>query len=146
MLQDGKAIDNIWFQVYNWYLANEAWKDKLQESIKGLKYTNLPQNIDKEIIDNLYGNTLKTSVSKLEQYRKCPFSFYVEYGLRLQEESKFQVRPLDTGSFLHEIIDSFFDEVKESNLDIKQMERTQIDELVEKIIEEKLRFRQKLYF
>ena len=46
------------------------------------------EQINEENIIKLYGNTLKTSVSKLEQYRKCPFSFYLKYGLQLKEKEE----------------------------------------------------------
>ena len=38
------------------------------------------------MIDKLYGNTLKTSVSRLEKYSACPFSYYLQYGLKLKEK------------------------------------------------------------
>ena len=32
----------------------------------------------KGFINKLYGNTLVTSISKLERYRSCPFSYYLQ--------------------------------------------------------------------
>ena len=82
-LKNGEKIDDIWIDVYNWYNKNEFWKTKLEYSKEGLKYTNVPETITKENIEKLYGDTLKTSISRLEQYRKCPFSFHLKYGLKI---------------------------------------------------------------
>lgn len=132
--KQGKEIDKIWFAVYSWYMKNDEWKSKLEQAIKGFLHTSKSQKITEENIKRLYGNTLKTSVSRLEQYRECPFSFHLKYGLKLKEREEFVVRPIDTGSFMHEVIDEFFETVK----NIKTIEDDQIQEIVNKIIEEKL--------
>ena len=106
-LKNGEKIDDIWIDVYNWYNKNEFWKTKLEYSKEGLNYTNVPETITKENIEKLYGDTLKTSISRLEQYRKCPFSFHLKYGLKINEEETYEISPLDTGSFMHDVIDTF---------------------------------------
>ena len=132
--KQGKEIDEIWFAVYNWYMQNDEWKPKLKEAIKGFSHKNDAEKITEENIKRLYGNTLKTSVSRLEQYRECPFSFHLKYGLKLKEREEFVVRPIDTGSFMHEVIDEFFENTK----NIKTIEDQEIKEIVNNIIDEKL--------
>ena len=73
-------------------------------------YTNLPSPIQKEKIEKLYGNILKTSVSRLEKYKQCAFSYFLRYGLGLKEKEELKVHSFDTGSFMHEVIDDFFTE------------------------------------
>ena len=65
-LKNGEKIEDIWIDVYNWYNKNEFWKTKLEYSKEGLNYTNVPETITKENIEKLYGDTLKTSISRLE--------------------------------------------------------------------------------
>lgn len=134
--QDGEKIDKIWFEIYNWYNQNSEWKEKLEKSLKGISYTNKAENISKENIEKLYGTKLKTSISKLEQYKQCPFAFHLKYGLKIKEKDEFKIKSIDTGSFMHEVIDAFFDEIKET--DIKVLEKEKIKQIVEKIINEKL--------
>ena len=95
-------------------MQNDEWKPKLKEAIKGFSHKNDAEKITEENIKRLYGNTLKTSVSRLEQYRECPFSFHLKYGLKLKEREEFAVRPIDTGSFMHEVIDEFFENKRNS--------------------------------
>ena len=125
--QDGEKIDPIWFSVYNWFSNHDEWKEKLERAIKGLNYDNSSSELNKKNIDKLYGDTLKTSISRLEQYKKCPFSYYLKYGLKLQEKNEFKINNIDTGSFMHEVIDEFFNRYAEWNKDN-----------VESIIQEKL--------
>ena len=133
-LKNGEKIDDIWIDVYNWYNKNEFWKTKLEYSKEGLNYTNVPETITKENIEKLYGNTLKTSISRLEQYRKCPFSFHLKYGLKINEEETYEISPLDTGSFMHDVIDTFFQEI--DSLEISEEE---LEKIVEEIINEKIK-------
>lgn len=144
--EDGQEISPIWFDVYNVYKNNEKWKEKLQKSLEGLKYTNLPEDLDEENIKKLYGNTLKTSISRLEQYRKCPFSYYLKYGLKLDNRNTFKIEAIDTGTFMHEVIDEFFNMVHEKEISIKDISETQIQEIIDEIISEKLQLNKNYIF
>ena len=117
------------------YFYNKESK-AFQTAISGLNYTNMAENINKQNIIRLYGKTLQTSISKLEQYEGCPFSFHMKYGLKLQEKRELQMRSLDTGNFMHEVIDMFFENLKNNNLDIKIIEDEDIEKIVAKIIDE----------
>ena len=82
-IRNKDEIDEVWYQIYNYYKTQEEWNKKLQEDLEGLRYTNIPEDIKQENIDKLYGNTLKTSISRLEKYRGCPFSYYLQYDVDL---------------------------------------------------------------
>ena len=45
------------------------------------------------------------SITQMERYARCPFSYYLRYGLTLKERPILQVRPLDDGNVLHEILE-----------------------------------------
>ena len=137
-LSNGEKINPIWAEVYKWYNQNEQWKEKLQKDMEGLQYTNLPEKINNKNIEKLYGNKMQTSISKLEQYRKCPFSFHLKYGLRLAENEKFELKSLDTGSFMHDVIDDFFEKVKNKEIQIKEISEEEIEKIIHNIIMEKL--------
>lgn len=111
-LRDGIEIEDYWYTIFSYFYNQDKWKNKLENSVKGMYFTNIPSNISKEAIHKLYGDTLKTSVSRLEQYRACPFSYYLKYGLKISEKNTLKVTSIDTGSFMHEVIDEFFNEVK----------------------------------
>ncbi len=121
--EDGKKIDDIWFKIYKIYASDNEYKEKLEQALKGLFYKNEPEKIEKENIQNLYGNELKTSISMLEQYKRCAFSFYLKYGLGLNEKSLFEVKSIDTGNFMHDVIDEFFEQVLRKKIEAKTNDR-----------------------
>ena len=133
-LKNGEEVDYIWKNVYNWYINNEQWNKKLLKAIKGFEDKNNPEKISEKNIKRLYGNVLKTSVSRLEQYKRCPFSFHLKYGLKLKEKEELKIKPIDTGTFMHDIIDTFF----EATINIKNITQEEIEKIVEDIINQKL--------
>lgn len=137
-LRDRETIDEIWYVIYQYYKQKLDWQEKLQNDLQGLVFTNLPQPIQKENIDKLYGNTLNTSISRLEKYRSCPFSYYLQYGLKLKEKESLKIHTFETGSFMHETIDEFFEQVREAELGLAELEEEQIYKIVSEIIDRNL--------
>ncbi len=140
--QDDEELELKWKEIYSYFKRNADWKDKLEKDLQAINYSNLPQDIKKETIKKLYENTLTTSVSRLEKYKSCPFSYYLQYGLKLKERDELKVQSFDTGSFMHEVIDLFFEQVREKELELPELlvEEDKIKELVKNIIETKLNY------
>lgn len=139
---NNEEIEDVWYDVYNWYNSKDIWREKLQKNMKALEYTNNAENIKKENIMKLYGNTLKTSISKMEQYRKCPFSFHLKYGLKLQNAEEYKLKSIDTGNFMHEILDEFFSKI--DNID--KITPNEIETIVKEIINQKLKLDKNIIF
>ena len=138
-LKESDNIEKIWYYIYDYYNKDQEWNEKLKTSLKGLDYTNIPEKIEQKNIDKLYGNTLTTSISKLERYKSCPFSYYLQYGLKIKPQEELKIQTLNTGTFIHEIIDEFFNEVKENNLLLEKITEDELSEIINKIVDEKLK-------
>ena len=137
-LKEQDSIEKLWYYIYDYYQKNSEWNEKLKQSLKGLEYTNIPDKIDQNNIDRLYGNTLVTSISKLERYRSCPFSYYLQYGLKIKPQEELKIQTLNTGTFIHEVIDEFFGTVKEVGIKLEEITEEQLSEIINKIIDSKL--------
>lgn len=131
-------IEKIWAYVYDYYKNDNKWNEKMQQDLKGLEYTNIPEKIEQKNIDKLYGNTLVTSISKLERYRSCPFSYYLQYGLKIKPQQELKIQTIDTGTFIHEVIDRFFTDVKQEEIKLEEITEEQLSIIIDKIIDEKL--------
>jgi len=62
-------------------------------------------------VNRLYSDRLRTSASRLEQFAACPFQFFVTAGLRARERDRFEVDARKTGTFMHEVLRQFHEEV-----------------------------------
>lgn len=135
---DGEKIDNIWFRIYDIYAKDEFYKEKLVVALNGFNYTNIPNNLNQDNIQKLYGDNFETSISKLESYRRCPFSYYLKYGLKLSENTELKLQNMDTGTFMHEVIDEFFSVINKEGFNLKQISEEEIERIVKEIVENKL--------
>ena len=88
---NGEEIDTIWLEVYQLYAEDETYKERLEQGLRGLNYSNLGETIHKENLEELYGEILTTSISKLESYQRCPFSYYLKYVLKLSDKTELKL-------------------------------------------------------
>lgn len=141
---DTGEISDSWKNVYSWYEANE--KEKLESTMQGLYYKNTIEYQSENTSKKLYGETMNTSVSRLEKYVSCPYSFYLKYGLKAKEREIYQIGTPDIGSFLHEIIECFSKKVLEENIDLRTLSQEECNQIVSKIVDEVLSgFRHNLF-
>ena len=141
-LANKEEIDDLWYDIYNWYNKQNYWKEKLEKILKALEYSNIAEKINQKNIKELYGEKIKTSISRMEQYKKCPFSFHLKYGLNLKDTEQYKLKPIDTGSFMHEVLDEFF----ETTENVDEITEEEIEKIVKNIIEEKLKLNKNQIF
>lgn len=133
---DEEDVKESELDVIAWYRKYE--KERITKIFRAAKFTNIPEIISVENIKKLYGNSLRTSVSRLEQYKRCPFAFHMKYGLKLSEEEEFKIRALDTGNFMHEVIDEVFERIEDEDLNIKEITKDELFNIISDIINKKL--------
>ena len=131
-------LENNLVLLYKYFNQNNQYKKILKNNLEYIKFLKLPEKIKKENIQKLYGNKLTTSVSKLETYKSCPYEYFLQYSLKLKQREELKIKNLDTGSFMHEVIDQFFQETKSRNISIKTINEQTTKDIVDKIVEEKL--------
>ena len=71
--------------------------------------------------EQLHGRELATSVSALENFAACPFKFFVSHGLRAEERREFELDARERGSFQHEVLTLFHNEVRSENLNWRDL-------------------------
>lgn len=86
--------------IYEYFKNDENYS-------KILDFRKEDSNLNKKTLEKLYGDTLKTSVSRLEQFKKCPFSYYMQYTLNIKPRKKEQINVMDIGSFMHAVLEKF---------------------------------------
>ena len=136
-IKNGKELDKLFYIIFDYYSKNKKYSSLLNENIKYINY-NYNENIKQENIEKLYGNNLNTSISKLEKYNSCPYSYFLQYVLGLKEKEELKIQNIDTGSFMHDVINEFFEEINTQNIILKNIKDEDIQNIVEKIIDEKL--------
>lgn len=59
------------------------------------------------IARSLYGTLSSQSITQLEMFASCPFSYYARYGLKPEKVEPFELNARDEGTFFHAAVNEF---------------------------------------
>lgn len=128
----------LWQTVGHWYAHSTNWKEPFKKIQEALDYEGVDDQMSAGQAVRLFEPPVQASVSRLELYRKCPFSHYVQYGLKPVPRQAYQVEPPDIGTVLHHLIDEIYKEAEVKNVSVSELSKEQTDAMVDTILDEKL--------
>ncbi|MDQ0973047.1 ATP-dependent helicase/nuclease subunit B [Neobacillus niacini] len=126
-------ISDLWWDVYNFYINGE-WKGRAEKVFSSLFYTNQAVQLSKETADELYGDTIQASVSRMELYNGCAFSHFAQHGLKLRERQVFRLEAPDIGELFHAALKHISDFVNEQRLSWASLTKKQCEELAKEAV------------
>ncbi len=129
-------------------LAKQFRKDYGDDWLNPLIYqlftfNELPENLQPETAQALFGKNLSASVSKIEEYYRDPYSHFLIYGLRLKEREMFEMSPIKTGDYFHESLDLLLAKVLEKGQQLQDLTSKEMDRYlgqIQKNLQEDYRF------
>lgn len=124
----------LWQTVYFEFKKIPEFSKKIDDLNLNLRFEETREKIDKKTAKLLYGDPLLMSVSKLEKYNACAFSYFLTYGLLLNERKKADFKASDIGTVLHDILAVYFYERKKENTDYKKLGKNDVKKEIEGII------------
>ncbi|SJZ64043.1 helicase-exonuclease AddAB subunit AddB [Garciella nitratireducens] len=133
---DGIPIEEIWEEVYEWYYEQPQWTNLRENIIEGLFHNNQVSYVGRNQAKKLYHYPVRSSVSRLEGYVRCPFAHFIKYGLKPKILKEYKVESPDIGEIFHNSISLFTKELSKNKLDWSQIDRQTSEEMIEKIIDE----------
>ena len=63
--------------------------------------------LSRQTAKSLYSRQMRTSVTKLERFINCPFSYFVEYNLAARPRKLYEATAVDMGNIYHDILSQF---------------------------------------
>lgn len=113
---EGRPLAPHWREALAWFKQNKP--EALEPIRAGIAFTNKQEDLGREMTAALYmgniGSTreealepspeLSLSPSRLERYARCPFSHFVQYGLKPEERRIFEIAPREIGDIYHECL------------------------------------------
>ena len=116
--------------LINWYFERDAYGDKIR---KALRVTPGIRPLSYEVLNSLYKKDIITSVSRLEKYAECPFSYFLRYNLRVKERADYKVKNIDLGNIFHDTLERFDTYIKENSIDWGNADYGNIDKIIEEL-------------
>ena len=89
--------------------------------------------LGKEAVSLLYGKSeLALTQSRIDSYTDCPLAFFCRYDLSLSEGEIAEFDARNIGSFIHAILESFFDSLRKNQKSVTDISAEEKEELVKK--------------
>ena len=125
------------------YLADEIELDMVKAALaEGKKDSNLSDQLDKilghiqdtagitsiepKTAGELYEQDRESSVTRLEQFARCPYAHFALYGLKLKEREQYIIESRDIGTIMHRSLQLFELSLEERNLDWAALQEEEI--------------------
>lgn len=126
-----------WVALKNWAEENDC-KELLESKLTGLHYKNTAVRLPKGLARKLFmrEGRFYGSVTKLQNYRSCPYQYFLRYGLGADERSTGDVDHLDYGNYLHAGLHRFGETLKAQNRQWRQATDQEIETLSKEIADE----------
>ena len=92
-------------------------------------------SIGSRLAEKLYGKDIRLSVTRLEQFAGCPFSHFLNYGLRLQEREIYGFEMRDFGNIMHEALRIFSQTLKTEGRSWRALTESERNALADRALE-----------
>lgn len=139
------ANEAVWKEVFAWLTRTDP--ETAAGMRRAMEYDGGQKKIERNLIKRLYASddgAVRVSASRLERFSRCPFSYFMKYGLKADEERKFEADSLEMGSVYHEVLmrvsrrltgsvpvtDENSDWMTISDDDLEKMTKETVDDLV----------------
>lgn len=130
-------VEPFWKGLYGYYRDEEEYKKKLKIVEEGILNFNSPSNVNADNLENLFGKNINLTVSRAETYNKCPFSYFVKYGLKAKDRLEHLPEKYDSGNLKHVVLDKLTHSIdgKWDEMDDETISK-KVDELIDRVIRE----------
>ncbi len=123
LTQNFNSDEPIVFALKEYFKNNSEYSAKF--SALQFSENNIEPKLSKDVARRLYGDNLRLSPSKIEDYNKCHFAFFCKHGLKVRKVDKVDFTAATRGNIIHFCLEHFINNHKEdignlSTVDIKQ--------------------------
>ncbi len=97
-------------------------------------YYHKEEPIGKAAMEALEGSVLTGSVTRLEQYARCAYGYFLTYGLGLSQRREYALEAMDMGNLYHEALETYSRLLEESEENWFDVSQERSDEILEQAL------------
>ncbi|MDF2699978.1 MAG: hypothetical protein K0Q49_1534 [Haloplasmataceae bacterium] len=142
LLRKGYDVNETWKATFAYYNNTNELKHKLE----GIHYENVPAKLDKEDVEKLYSNIINTSISSVEKFNSCPYSYFLEKGLNVSPRDIQEIESMDIGDLYHETMKDLANMLMKQNKELHEIDINDISKFVNEIVSKYAEKMQRKYF
>lgn len=125
----------VWWELWKHYkdAGDMEW---LRRAVDACLAGRREGKLSEKALEYLYGNELYGSITKLEQFARCPYAYFILYGLALREREEYTVAAPDFGNIVHYTLKGISDRMRGKNMRWRDLDEAGIAALVDECVEE----------
>lgn len=130
--------NEAWYALAKCFLESEDEKlcQKAKDILDAFYHYYSHDPISHVVAEAIYGKSIEGSVTRLENFAKCAYSHFLQYGLHLQERETAGFASVDMGNLYHEALEIYSKKLADSEYDWFSIPEEQRDNFAEKSMEE----------
>jgi len=129
-----KPLAAIYLDAYSFFNSRPEHNARLKNIEAALAFYTQSQVLSKKSVQGLYGRHLRTSVSRLQRFINCSFSYFVEYNLAAKPRKYYEAGAVDMGNIYHDILAQFGTALQ----NIADISDSKLESLVDAAVEQAL--------
>lgn len=114
----------------------ETEKEFMMEKINQAFNMQKEKSLDQMVASVLYGQTLLSSISRMEQYASCAYAYFLQYGVSLKEREQYGFEDRDIGTIFHGVLEYFSQKLLERNYTWLDFPKEEGEKMVTEALEE----------
>ena len=130
--------DQVWYALAKCFFESEdaTLREKAMEIVDAFYYHYEHDPISRVVAEAIYGKRIEGSVTRLENFAKCAYSHFLQYGLQLKERESSGFASVDMGNLYHTAIEIYSRKLAESSYDWFTISEEQRDDFAEASMQE----------
>ncbi len=128
-LSVGQDADEKWKDIYAYFVKTQQ-SDKIELINRLIESDKEITKLSPELCESLFGNEFYSTISRIQRYNSCRYSYYLEYMLSLKEKKPFGVDSADVGTLIHSIIENVLNNLGNGNEALRKTDRAYFEKVV----------------
>lgn len=130
------GVDGDWKELYTWFWRDDKSKETLEEILDaGFLRREYPE-LGPERAKQLYPDSDRVSVTRMEQFASCAYAHFLSYGLRLSDRAEYSFEAMDLGNIAHQSLERFCRKADREKMRWEDLPEELRDELIDESVEE----------
>ncbi|MCP4607364.1 MAG: hypothetical protein GY845_01435 [Planctomycetes bacterium] len=103
--------------------------------LSAINYDNCAR-LDGDVVGQLFDRQIRSSATRLTTFAACPYQYFAQYTLRLEQRKEFKFEPLDLGDMYHKVLDALLKTLNEQKKDFATIENQELLKILKKQTEQ----------
>ncbi len=125
-------------EFIRYFGKNDKYKERLKTILQVVIYeagASGKDSIGSALAHAIYGKHMDASITRLENYAKCAYSYFLKYGLALKEREIFSFEAKDMGNIFHDSMKEYSKLVADCGYDWVRISPKEREDLMDKAVD-----------